>query len=601
MRSTINAIAKKRCASELEDDHSLVRPRPGQDTLTPPDTGETNDTNGKRRRQFDHWSEQASVAKRRRKDGERQKCSAVSFEKEEYIEDWLENGQRAHRTSVSSIVKSEPDEFLPDMSRKLQAALPSPRDSFTGSTTTSRRSERSTASVHDTDYRKSLRLRNIFIEREDVPHELLRRAQRITSRSRASPEMDDDAIRELQNRSRQLQEEGEDEIVQQLAPGIIPAMNKMPDHRLASSANQWWSNAVPIPLDADVLASPLPLPKPKPDLAFGFSESAFSHKQVMTVDLLVDDQFGKSYAIPDQKLRFPFLDVEFKSQAKNGTHYIATNQVAGAGAIALRGHLDLVQRSLGSESFDYDEPQFFSVTMDHQLACVNVHWVKAPAKGQQHSFHVEGLAQHLLKDAKGIRAIVRTIKNILEYGADVRLRSLCQALDAYRQIVVRGREGVDDQESREASVKSRCGEGEKDVTASPSTQSSLLVTGELQDQPRGSATADTGTSRTRCHAPLAPAKKDVPPPAAEPRPKRKVHEPEVSDSGAVLQMPRTRSSTRPKPVEVTVVRSEQRSDQGWTFESQGARVFVPDRKWRTAMRGGKMARLNVEYNVWFCE
>ena len=68
---------------------------------------------------------------------------------------------------------------------------------------------------------------------------------------------------------------------------------------------------------------------------FGYSEAAFTENQLAAIDLLVDDQFGQSYAVPDQKLRFPFLDIEFKSQAKNGTHFVATNQVAGAGAIVL--------------------------------------------------------------------------------------------------------------------------------------------------------------------------------------------------------------------------------------------------------------------------
>jgi hypothetical protein len=197
-----------------------------------------------------------------------------------------------------------------------------------------------------------------------------------------------------------------------------------------------------------VLTTPLPLPKPKPDLAFGYSQAAFTEKQLMTIDLLVNDQFGRSYAVPDQKIRFPFLEIEFKSQAKNGTHYIATNQAAGAGAIALNGNMDLTQRSFGIERFDYDEPQYFSVTMDHQLACVNVHWLRAPAEGGQHSFHIEGLSKHLLDDVNGIRAVSRAIKNILDQGVDARLRTLCGALDAYRETVVRNREAANAQKKQ---------------------------------------------------------------------------------------------------------------------------------------------------------
>jgi hypothetical protein len=294
--------------------------------------------------------------------------------------------------------------------------------------------------VHDTDYRNSLSYRNIHINRDDPPLELMKRAKRIILRSRASSEMDDATAQALTATTRRVENEGEDVIIQQLAPGIIPAMSMIPDSRLASNANQPWFNSVPVALKPSILTNPLPLPRPKPDLAFGYSYTAFTENQLGTIDLLIDDQYGRSFVVPDQKLRFPFLDIEFKSQAKNGTHYVATNQVAGAGAIALNGNMELMQRSFGAGSFDYDEPHFFSVTMDHQLACVNVHWLKAPADGGHHSFHVEGLSQHLLKDPDGIRAVSRAIKNILDHGTDGRLRTLCGALDAYRERVIRNRE-----------------------------------------------------------------------------------------------------------------------------------------------------------------
>ncbi|MCJ1246810.1 hypothetical protein MMC30_004019 [Trapelia coarctata] len=245
--------------------------------------------------------------------------------------------------------------------------------------------------------------------------------------------MDDATAQKLKNKSRKLENEGEKDIIQQLGPYIIPAMNELPDPRLARNADQPWFNHVPVPLKPSVLTNPLPLPKPRPGLAFGYSEAAFTENQLGTIDLLVDDPFGRSYGIPDKKLRFPFLVVDFKSQAKNGTHYIATNQAAGAGAVALNGNLELARRSFGTQKLDYNEPQFFSVTMDHQLALINVHWLSTPTEGGRHSFHVEGLSQHLLKDPHGIRAVVRAVKNTLDYGSDIRLRRLCEALDAYRE------------------------------------------------------------------------------------------------------------------------------------------------------------------------
>ena len=388
---------------------------------------------GKRRRDLDSEDEPNRAAKPARQ----QNISGASTEQVN-IERWLDKSCPSPTPSTAETIRLL--EVSDTMPYKPSFALPSADDSFERTTTSSRKSERTTARVHDSDYRQSLRHRNVYIEREDPPQELMRRAHRIVSRVRASPEADDLAIQELKDRSRRLQEDAEEEIVQQLAPGIIPAMNRLPDQKLARNADQSWANSVPVPLDPSILTNPLPLPKPKPDLAFGYSEDAFSRNQLGTMELLVEDQFGRSYALPDQKLRYPFLSIEFKSQAKNGTHYIATNQAAGAGAIAINSNIELIQRIFGMEKYDYEDPQYFSVTMDHQLACVNVHWLKAPVDGGTHSFHVEGLSQHFLKDADGIRAVTRAIKNILDHGADERLRRLCTALDAYREMVVRDRE-----------------------------------------------------------------------------------------------------------------------------------------------------------------
>lgn len=121
----------------------------------------------------------------------------------------------------------------------------------------------------------------------------------------------------------------------------------------------------------------------------------------------------------------------------------------------MNGTIDLMQRSFGMGNFDYDEPQFFSVTMDHQLACVNVHWIKAPVDGESHSFHIEGLSQHLLKDARGLRALTRAIKNILDHGADPRLRRLCPALDAYREMVVSSRKAANPRRQRHEAQSER--------------------------------------------------------------------------------------------------------------------------------------------------
>ena len=326
------------------------------------------------------------------------------------------------------------------MSRKNAKVFPSPDDSFRSDASSSERSGRSSANAYGANYHESLSYRGVYIERQDPPQDLLRRTHEIISRPRSSPEIDEEFARELDRMAQRLYYEAEDVIAKQLGPHILPAIEELPSRKLTMNANQQWFDSVPLPLHHHMLSTPLPLPLPKPDVAFGFSKESFSHGQLDTLNLLVDDKLGRNYAVPDHKVCFPFLDVEFKSQAKGGTHFVGTNQATGAGAIALNGNLELLRRSFGEACFDFEEPAFFSVIVDHEMARINIHWVSKVSDNDQCSFHVKAIAKYLL-DANGIRLIRRAIKNILDYGVEVRLQKHCDALDLYREKVISERGG----------------------------------------------------------------------------------------------------------------------------------------------------------------
>ena len=341
------------------------------------------------------------------------------------------------------------------MPQKATVPLPSPVQSSNRTATTSRKSERSSSGIHDTDYRRNaLRLRGIYINESEPPLELLQRARRTTERQRASPEMDDSQVRRVQQAARGMEDAPEDNITQILAPRLFPAIRELNDPRLAISLNQLWINQVPVPQPQmstmPFIAPPqLPLPRSKPDHAFGYSHKAFTPAQKTTIDLVSADPFGQSYAVPVNELHFPFLSIEYKSQAKGGTHYAATNQAAGAGAVAMYGHQEFMSRAAHQASYDYDQPHFFSVTMDNRFACINVHWMQQPTDTQCVSFHMWTLSSHVLFDADGVRAISRAVKNILDYGADERLRGLCQALDAHAERLARERAQTTSQSANE--------------------------------------------------------------------------------------------------------------------------------------------------------
>ena len=353
------------------------------------------------------------------------------FRKSKFIERWLSKSSwaRGALTDNENSLQTPSD----DIPRNTGEVPPSPDNSQSSIEFENPfKRKRSAVSVHDADFRDSLRYRNIYINRDDPPVELMRQAKRIITRPRTPPEMDDATAQELRATARRCATKGEEDIIQNLVPNIIPAINMGPYLRLSRIASQVWYDAVPLPLKPSVFTNPLPLPKPKPDIAFGYSESAFTDDRLGMIDLLTD-QSERSYAKPNKNLRLPFFDVEFKSQANGGTFFVAANQGANAGSIALRGNLELIRRGLSVDEFDYNEPQFFSLIMDHESAQINVHWLGIGAHDGQFSFHVENLSKYDFNDLDDLRAAQRAVKNILDYGVDERLQTLCEALDAYRQ------------------------------------------------------------------------------------------------------------------------------------------------------------------------
>jgi hypothetical protein len=95
--------------------------------------------------------------------------------------------------------------------------------------------------------------------------------------------------------------------------------------------------------------------------------------------------------------------------------------------------------------------------MDYELARINVHWIRVPTDGGQCSFHVEGFSQHLLRDANGLKTVIRAIKNILDYGTDTRLQKFCEALNAYRKKFIAEKEAAASEKDQnyKAQIKSQ--------------------------------------------------------------------------------------------------------------------------------------------------
>lgn len=315
--------------------------------------------------------------------------------------------------------------------------------SISNPTASTRSSAMVAVDINDSKYRVYLGYRNIYIERAEPPIELMQRAREVIRLPREYPKMNDAAAQELIRIIKRLQTADEDAFNKGLVSNIVPDISQVFEDRLERGSNQLWHCGVAIPVLSNLLNAPsiLLLPRPKPDFVFGYSRLAFSTCQTSSILHLVDGEFGHSYAIPDDNVCFPFLTIELKSQAKKGTHFAATNQAAGAGAIALNGQLELLRRSCGATGLDATEPRFFSVTIDQAYAQINVHWVGGgPVQGEPYSFHVKTIARHFLDNLEGVRAVSHALENILDYSIDVLLPSICGELDAYEAVMVTAKE-----------------------------------------------------------------------------------------------------------------------------------------------------------------
>lgn len=361
-----------------------------------------------------------TAVKRRRLDHvSLQNCPHIS--RDEYYKAWLTNAGRPLRSHNTSQLPS------PDVTTR----------SFSRAPTSV--SVSSAASVHNTDYRERLKQYNIYVPGGNPPSGLKKEVQEIVFRLRESPEPDDNYVEGLKKVIKELQNKGEEEVRSKLGEHVVPGYHSPSDERLAVVHGQLWNKSVAVPLDSSFIEPPLPLPKPKPDTTFSFSEAAFNRFQLATINSLVQAPNGPSFASPYQDLRFPFASVEYKSQAKDGSIRVATNQGVGAGAIALNGYLELMSRGPGLDTTDLDLNKFlfFSVTMDQNVAYVNMVWVGKTPDTNQHSFHLEELKILPLQYDDSIRVLIRALKNMQDYAANIVLKRVVDALDVYRNNIIK--------------------------------------------------------------------------------------------------------------------------------------------------------------------
>lgn len=126
-----------------------------------------------------------------------------------------------------------------------------------------------------------------------------------------------------------------------------------------------------------------------------------------------------------------FLQIEVKAFATGGNPFVAENQAANGGAIAMNGLLKLNMGILADPILGSHSPHFFSVSVNNKFASINADWLSRSRDDKSVCYHMATLSDHLLTESGGLRAVHQTVKNILDYAVNKRLPLIHGALNAY--------------------------------------------------------------------------------------------------------------------------------------------------------------------------
>ncbi|MCJ1255605.1 hypothetical protein MMC24_003422 [Lignoscripta atroalba] len=171
-----------------------------------------------------------------------------------------------------------------------------------------------------------------------------------------------------------------------------------------------------------------PVVQPKPDLSYGYHKNAFSQPQAF----LQQSTALSSYAIPNTEYYWPFFHIEFKSQSRGGTHWVAENQNAGNGTHSVKSMETLLEYAKYNPKRHHQigDSVAFSCCIDSEYATLWVHWVDKSQDKESNTPHYVSsyLGTYVFRDTTQLLEFRKHTKNIIEHGLDQRLSKIKQAL-----------------------------------------------------------------------------------------------------------------------------------------------------------------------------
>lgn len=170
------------------------------------------------------------------------------------------------------------------------------------------------------------------------------------------------------------------------------------------------------------------IPAPRPDCSWGYTKEAFTSYQEL-------GRNNKYSSVKDKDTRLqrdtilPGFIWEFKSQAAQGSMYVAVNQTIGAGAACVKALTTLYEEAQKQGMVKRNEADTiaFSVAIDGQFANLNIHWF------QELQYMAQRHRSYRLCEADDIPEFFNHCKNILTYLYGPRHQKIATALNTLFQ------------------------------------------------------------------------------------------------------------------------------------------------------------------------
>jgi len=273
----------------------------------------------------------------------------------------------------------------------------------------------------------------IFVSEEEIPPAVKDMALGVLNKEREESELTAVQLAEIKRKIARVAKAGELRLTKTLVLLLCPPEEQYPteqnEQMVVEGCERIWNTAgMPYVKNPEVG----PVSKPKPDHHYGFTKAAFGLSDSSFFQLL-QHRLVRDHAYPNHENYFPFMVMEFKSEACFGHFRHAENQAAGGGALCVNNTRTFLKLA-GSTEPDMLSTIAFSCLINARIADVWVHWhkpaqgVQRPAGSSRATFLSGELIRCCIDTPDGIQRFMNAMKNILDWGAQSRLPILRAAL-----------------------------------------------------------------------------------------------------------------------------------------------------------------------------